>query len=310
MPHGDADHGVTTPRSTFYDQGRFGRLFPTLPPFASDTPLVRAALTELGQPSGLMDADDVLSDPIALITNPALSVDNPDNPRLSAGMTFLGQFLDHDMTFDPTSSLAREQDPESIRNFRIPALDLDSVYGGGPGASPHLYDAEIDGGRTTLLTERIPGSAAVSVGNKIRFDVPRNRQSTALIGDPRNDENLIVSQFHLALLRFHNRVVHDVKAELGPGFTAGEIFSEAQRVVRWHYQWLVIHEFLVKTVGDELVDDVLSDGPTYFTWRNDPYIPVEFSVAAYRLEHTQVRPSYRANFGTSASNPAQQFFGL
>src|SRR5215212_3381298 len=88
MPHGDADHGVTTPRSTFYDQGRFGRLFPTLPPFASDTPLVRAALTELGQPSGLMDADDVLSDPIALITNPALSVDNPDNPRLSAGMTF------------------------------------------------------------------------------------------------------------------------------------------------------------------------------------------------------------------------------
>src|SRR5215207_6024272 len=91
MPHGDADHGVITPSSTFYDQGRFGRLFPTLPPFASDTPLVRAALTELGQPSGLMDADDVLSDPIALITNPALSADNPDNPRLSAGMTFPGQ---------------------------------------------------------------------------------------------------------------------------------------------------------------------------------------------------------------------------
>src|SRR5829696_6245450 len=153
MPHGDADHGVTTPRSTFYDQGRFGRLFPTLPPFASDTPLVRAALTELGQPSGLMDADDVLSDPIALITNPALSVDNPDNPRLSAGMTFLGQFLDHDMTFDPTSSLARAQDPESIRNFRIPALDLDSVYGGGPGVSPHLYNRNVDAGRTTLLLD-------------------------------------------------------------------------------------------------------------------------------------------------------------
>ena len=138
MPHGDADHGVTTPSSTFYDQGRFGRLFPTLPPFASDTPLVRAALTELGQPGGLMDADDDLSDPIALITDPSLSANNPDNPRLSAGMTFLGQFLDHDMTFDPTSSLARAQDPESIRNFRIPALDLDSVYGGGPGVSPQL----------------------------------------------------------------------------------------------------------------------------------------------------------------------------
>ena len=310
MPHGHAELGESTPESIFYEQGRFGRLFPTLPAFAADTPLLRDALMELGAKGGPMDAGDDLSDPITLITDPAKSANNPDNPTITAGFTFLGQFIDHDMTFDPTSSLARQQDPESIRNFRIPALDLDNVYGGGPGASPHLYDAEIDGGRTTLLTERIPGSAAVSVGNKIRFDVPRNRQNTALIGDPRNDENLIVSQFHLALLRFHNRVVHDVKAELGPGFTAGEIFSEAQRVVRWHYQWLVIHEFLVKTVGEELVDDVLNDGPTYFTWRNDPYIPVEFSVAAYRFGHSQVRPSYRANFGTSASNPAQQFFGL
>ena len=117
MPHGDTELGAFVPRSTFFDQGRFGRLFPTLPPFASDTPLVRAALTELGRPGGPMDAGDDLSDPIALITDPALSVNNPDNPRLSAGMTFLGQFLDHDMTFDPTSSLSRTQDPESIGNF-------------------------------------------------------------------------------------------------------------------------------------------------------------------------------------------------
>src|SRR5436190_4209849 len=265
MPHGHADLGEVTPQSIFYEQGRFGRLFPTLPVFAADTPLLRDALTELGAKGGPMDAGDDLSDPIALITDPAKSANNPDNPTITAGFTFLGQFIDHDMTFDPTSSLARQQDPESIRNFRIPSLDLDNVYGGGPVASPHLYNATIDGGRTTLLTERIQGSAAVSVGNKVRFDVPRNRQDTALIGDPRNDENLIVSQFHLALLRFHNTVVHDVKGELGPGFTAGEIFSEAQRVVRWHYQWLVIHEFLVKTVGAQLVDDVLSDGPTYFT---------------------------------------------
>ena len=79
-----------------------------------------------------MDAGDDLSDPVTLITDPAKSVHNPDNPTMTAGFTFLGQFLDHDMTFDPTSSLARRQDPESIRNFRIPALDLDSVYGGGP----------------------------------------------------------------------------------------------------------------------------------------------------------------------------------
>jgi hypothetical protein len=310
VPHGHADLGESTPVSRFYDQGRFGRLFPTLPAFAANTKLMRDALEELGAKDGPMDAADDLSDPITLITDPAKSINNPDNPTITAGFTFFGQFLDHDMTFDPTSSLARRQDPESIRNFRIPALDLDSIYGGGPVASPHLYDSAVDGGRTTFLIEEIPGSAAVSVDNKSRSDLPRNSQGTALIGDPRNDENLIVSQFHLALLRFHNKVVADVKSELGPGYTPGGILAEAQRVVRWHYQWLVLHEFLVKTVGPELVEDVLDNGPKHFKWRNDPYIPVEFSVAAYRFGHSQVRPSYRANFGTSSTDPAQQFFAL
>lgn len=49
MPHGQADAGLVTPQSTFYDTGRFGRLFPTLPPFAADTPTVRAALIDLGK---------------------------------------------------------------------------------------------------------------------------------------------------------------------------------------------------------------------------------------------------------------------
>jgi hypothetical protein len=310
MPHGHANLGEVTPRSVFYDQGRFGRLFPTLPPFAADTPLIRGALVELGAPGGPMDAADDLSDPITLITDPGKSAHNPNNPTITAGFTFLGQFLDHDMTFDPTSSLARRQDPESIRNFRIPALDLDNIYGSGPVASPHLYDQSVDGGATTLLVEEIPGSGAVSIDGGTRHDLPRNSQGVALIGDPRNDENLVLSQLQLAFLRFHNRVVSDVKADLGPGYTPGEIFAEAQRVVRWHHQWLVLHEFLPTTVGQAMVDDVLTTGPKFFTWRNDPFIPVEFSVAAYRFGHSQVRPSYRANFGTSATDPSQQFFAL
>ncbi len=310
MGHGTADSGQLTPRSSFYDRGRFGRLFPTLPPFAADTPMIRDALAELGAPGGPMDAGDDLSDPVTLITVPAKSTHNPDNPMMTAGFTFLGQFLDHDMTFDPTSSLARRQDPESVRNFRIPALDLDSVYGGGPGASAHLYNRAVDGGRTTLLTERIPGSGAVSIDGNARRDLPRNSQLVALTGDPRNDENLVISQLHLAFLRFHNTVVADVKAELGPGYTADEIFAEAQRTVRWHYQWLILHEFLPKTVGPSTMNAVLSEGLKHYRWRHEPYIPVEFSVAAYRFGHSQVRPSYRANFGTSATDLSQQFFGL
>jgi hypothetical protein len=307
MSHGHARLGVSTPQSIHYAQGRFGRLFPSLPPFADDTDAVRQALRELGAKGGPMDPGDDLSDPIALITDPARSEHNPDNPNLPAGFTFLGQFLDHDMTFDPTSSLRRQQDPESIRNFRTPALDLDSVYGSGPNASPHLYDASAPG---KLLVEEIPGSDAVCIGGRNRWDLPRNSQRTALLGDPRNDENLVVSQLHLALLKFHNRVVDDVADEFGTGYTRDEIFREAQRRVRWHYQWIVLHEFLPKTVGASLVREILRDGPEHFRWRNDPFIPVEFSVGAYRFGHSQVRPSYRANFGTSATDPAQQFFAL
>jgi hypothetical protein len=310
VSHGHAALGTSTPQSTFYDTGRFGRLFPALPPFASDTPFVRDALTELGSGKGLMDAQDDLSDPVTLITDPAKSQHNPNNPAMTAGMTFLGQFIDHDMTFDPTSSLARQQDPESIRNFRIPALDLDSVYGGGPACAPHLYDHTVDQGRTTMFTEEIPASGSVSIGGKVRFDLPRNGQNVALTGDPRNDENLIVSQMHLALLRFHNRVLDDVRNDLGAGHTLGELFAEAQRIVRWHYQWIVIHEFLARTVGQATVDDILHNGLKHYSWRNDPFIPVEFSVGAYRFGHSQVRPSYRANFGTSATDAHQQFFGL
>lgn len=156
------------------------------------------------------------------------------------------------MTFDPTSSLARRQDPEPIRNFRIPTHDLDNLYGGGPLRSPYLYDSTIDEGRTTFLTEEIPGSARASVDNSLRFDVPRNSQNTALIGDPRNDENLIVSQLHHALLCFHNKVVDDVKSELGAGYTLGEIFAEVQRLVRWHYHWMIVHEFLSRSRARDL----------------------------------------------------------
>ncbi len=310
MAHGTTDAGRITPQSTFYDSGRFGRLFPTLPPFSADTPLIRDSLDKLGAPGGPMDAGDDLSDPVALLTEASLSDHNPDNPTMTAGMTFLGQFLDHDMTFDPTSSLARQQDPESLRNFRIPALDLDNVYGGGPGVSPHLYDQTIAGGRTSLLREEIPGSEAVSCDGSVRHDLQRNSQLCALIGDPRNDENLMVSQLQLAMISFHNAVVLDVEDELGAHYTPEEIFIEAQRVVRWHYHWMILHEYLPLTIGASLTADILENGRKFYHWRNDPYIPVEFSVAAFRFGHSQIRPSYRANFGTSSTDTSQQFFGL
>ena len=295
--HGIYPHDIVPPQSRYYDSGRFGRMFATLPAFAADTPQTREALLDIGKPGGLMDARDKLSEgPVRLITEPALSKNNPDNPALSAGFTFLGQFIDHDITFDPTSSLERQVDPEHIANFRTPSLALDNVYGAGPGGSPHLFDRKT--GIKFLLEP---------TGTKGKFDVPRNSQGVALIGDPRNDENLIVSQLQVAFLMFHNAAVDYVQDKLRLT-RAGEIFAEAQRLVRWHYQWIVVHEFLKKTCGAEVVEDVLANGRKFYRWHNEPFVPVEFSVAAYRFGHSQVRPSYRANF--AGNQGGQPFFAM
>lgn len=299
MPrHGSYPVDIVPPRSKYYDEGRFGRMFGKLPPFASDTPEVRAALIDLGKPKGIMDARDKLSaGPVQLIVDPALSKPNENSSTHVAGDTFLGQFIDHDITFDPTSTLERQVDPEQTRNFRVPTLGLDNLYGSGPNGSPHLYD-QTTGGITMLLEE---------CGTPGRMDVPRNSQRTALIGDPRNDENLIVSQLQAAMIAFHNAVVEYVRTTLALK-NPGDVFAEAQRIVRWHYQWIVVQHFLRTTCGSTVVDDVLEHGRKHYSWRNEPYIPVEFSVAAYRFGHSQIRPSYRANFtGNPGGTP---FFGM
>ncbi len=280
--HGStSSHDFIPPRSRYYDSGKFGRLFGSLPPFASDNPSVRAALLELGKAGGVMDAKDKLdATPQALITDSSLNLGNVNNPRMTAGMTFLGQFIDHDMTLDVTSSLERQADPEQIDNFRTPTLALDNVYGSGPDASPHLY-------------QRANPSKFLIESGGVKDDLPRNSEGVAIIGDPRNDENLIVSQLQLAFLKFHNAVVDRIAS---PSLRGAELFCEAQRLVRWHYQWIVLHEFLPLTCGEAMVADVLQHGRKFYKWKNEPYIPVEFSVAAYRFGHSQVRPSYRVNF--------------
>ncbi|MFP2932357.1 peroxidase family protein [Pyxidicoccus sp. 3LG] len=266
--------GSNPPRSRFYNRGQFGRLFPGLTPFASDTPQTRERLLELGKKGGVMDPVDP--------PGPLDPSKNPENPaKLSAGFTFLGQFVDHDITFDPTSSLERQNDPEAIANFRTPLLELDNVYGAGPTASAHLYDASNSG--KFLIDTAAPK------------DLPRNSQLRALIGDPRNDENLIVGQLHLAFLKFHNAVVDHVIAK--GGVSPGEVFAEAQRLVRWHYQWIVVNEFLPHIVGESLVKDLMKEHceTRCYRWKHEPFIPVEFSVAAYRFGHSMVKPGYQVN---------------
>lgn len=293
----------------------FTRLFPGLPPFASPTDDLREQVKKFGQKGGLLDAHDLLTDPIQSILNPGVfSPLNPDNPTMPAGITFLGQFIDHDLTLDLKSPLLEISSPKHTTNFRTAAFDLDSVYGNGPEDSPQLYDRS--SGLIKLRVDILPESEALSRKGAVRYDLPRDGNLQAVLGDGRNDENVIISQLHVAMLRFHNAVTDHLKAQ--PSHAAdspAQIFERAQRLVRWHYQWIVLKEFLPLTIGEDRVMDILRQGQRFYNLndpatsqglrnaRGNPLIPIEFSVAAYRFGHSQVRPSYRVNFGPDNGSP-------
>ena len=227
---------------------------------------------------------------------------------MTAGVTFFGQFLDHDVTLDPKSPLVEKSDPTRTTNFRTAAFDLDSMYGNGPQGSPELYDVSF--GEIKLRVDPLPGAEAVSRNGAPRFDLPRDPNNNAFLGDSRNDEHVILAQLHTAFLRFHNAVVdHLRKDPANSTRSAEQIFTMAQRQVRWHYQWIILHEFLPLTIGQARVNDILNKGLRFYDVgkRKDPLIPIEFSVAAYRFGHSQIRPSYRLNFGPSVTPPAPFF---
>ena len=295
----------------------FTRMFPDLPPFSSPSSVARTTVQQIGAKGGLLDPGDDLSDPIKSITEPAVfSPNNGDNPVLAdggtmtAGMTFLGQFLDHDLTLDLRSPLQQSAEPRRTTNFRTAAFDLDSLYGAGPDTSPELYEDD----RLHFRVEEIDGAGAVSRLGAPRFDLPRGAGNEAIIADARNDENVVLSQLHVAMLRFHNAVVEQLRSEPDKAhLPPAELFGLAQRSVRWHYQWIVLHEYLPVTIGEDRVAELLRDGPRFYdaeanrrrrrgpNGRRDPMIPVEFSMAAYRFGHSQIRPSYRLNFGAEPS---------
>lgn len=243
----------------------------------------------------------------------------PDS-NIPAGFTYVGQFVDHDITFDVSSSIDVAIDANTINNMRSPALDLDSLYSRGPALDPFLYSFPSSGpstaikfqlGTNTNTGPGGPGGTAGSGGMVIQtdFDVPRIHNplnpplssNTAIIGDPRNDENLIVTQFHQTMLRFHNQVVDLLVLA---GFT-GDIFVEAKKIVTHHYQWAVVNDFLKKVCGTPAITAAMSGvvAPIGSPFR----MPVEFAVAAYRFGHSMIRNNYWVNFNFPNATLAQVF---
>jgi hypothetical protein len=274
--------------------GFFGRMFPALPPFATtQQPTLQRvidAIRDVGEFGHVLDAKDALgAGPVNLITDPQLNLNNPNNPNHTAGTTFLGQFLDHDMTFDTTSQLSVPTPPETSPNTRTPALDLDSVYGRGPTADPQFYNSA--------------DRAKLRIESGGRFeDVPRQSNGTAIIADPRNDENVVISGLQAAFIKFHNRVVDLVRSQ-NPGIGVTAAFNLARQTVTWHYQWIILKQFLPQIIGQDRVNAILSQGRRFYRpVSGEHFIPVEFQGAAYRFGHSMVRPSYRVNLAGNPNN--------
>ena len=219
--------------------------------------------------------------------------DQKERLTVTAGYTYLGQFIDHDLTLDLTPLDRAHPEAELTQNFRTPFLDLDHVFGGGPSLSPFLYHSnQADHGKERFLIGKIRDSI------KLEEDLPRNPEGIALVGDPRQDENVIIAQLHVAFLKFQNLVLHHLEhgkmKSVGP--VGATLFEQARRLVTWHYQYIVLNEFLQALIDSTVFEKaerrcsaVASTGVGRFR------IPIEFSVAAFRFGHSMVRDSYDYN---------------
>jgi hypothetical protein len=245
---------------------RYARMFPIVPSFTAEDSFLYA----LGRQGGLCDCGDAADD-------------GGSDADSAAGWPIFGQFIAHDITAD-RSTPGPHADVQRLRNARTPQLNLESLYGDGPTGHPFLF--------------RRDDAALFVIGDD---DVQRNREGTAIIGDPRNDSHMLVAQLHLAMQRVHNAFAAKARRE---GVANGQVFDQALRETRWHYQWIVLHEFLPELVGAQLATDLAAHGARYYDPGDVPFIPLEFADAAYRYGHCQIRHQYQAN---AASAPVPLF---
>ncbi|MDQ3649485.1 MAG: heme peroxidase family protein [Acidobacteriota bacterium] len=262
---------------------KFGRMFGTCPKLS---PAEGKAMFDKLITLGLC-----MNDPATYCQQP---IDKgTDESDIPAGYTYLGQFITHEVTFDNTGHLLEVgMQPESLRS---PQIDLDSLYGGvnGPGDKPELYEQD----RVHLKVGKT--SRAPTPNEPFDNDLPRDKSNLenprkALIGDERNDENLAVAQTHLAFIKFHNKVVDEIKKD---GHYDDDLFECARKHVVRHFQWIILYDYLPRLVDKHVLDCVMQHGLRWFKvdGADGLFMPLEFSAAAFRIGHSMVRLSYEWN---------------
>ncbi len=257
------------------DPGMFDRMLPGSAPLDGPDDKLRALA------DAMLDADP--------------SDDSLDNPRIPGGLTDLGPFADHGITLHLAPLTDRKRAPLGLESFRTPTLDLDNLYGLGPDGSPHLYTRDPDDptrrGPKLVIDENTNVDFG-GVSGEFDNDLPRSPEGMALIGDARNDENLLVAQTHLAFFKFHNAVVAHLSRD---GMSKEEVFAQARRLVTWNYQYIILFDWVDRLCGEGTGARILHDGRRFYRFKSKSYMPVEFSAAAYRLGHSMVRQPYSHN---------------
>jgi heme peroxidase len=242
---------------------RYTRMFPDLPPLSIDLQLLHA----IGRAGGACDS-----------TNAA----QPLARTISAGWPVFGQFIAHDITAD-RSPITHHDDETLIQNLRSARLDLECLYGDGPAGNPFLF------------SRKDPAKLLLGVNDQGRpEDLPRNQEGIALIGDPRQDVHLLVSQMQVAMIKAHNRLVDRLRQA---GVAEADLFAESRRALTWHYQWTALFDFLPMTIGERRARRLLEEGPRFFRPGPAVTIPFEFADAAYRYGHCQMRQTYQVQRG-------------
>jgi hypothetical protein len=278
-----ADGYTPTSPSSLYFTWSFGYMFPELQNDLGNL-LEKSRKTvdnlrRLGQ-HGMQDPVD-LNDPDDLKA-PGVPV-----PTI---YTFFGQFVDHDITLERGSMNIKLKDyPEPIDprelakdiiNSRSPNLDLDNVY--GPNLEGELAPRDPINPDKLRVDKVEPAKRGLPPTKDIFNDLPRDDDGKALIGDPRDDENVVLAQLHVAFLRAHNALVD-----------RGLRFGEARRLLRQHYQWIVLDDFLERIADPNIVKKIRYHGPRFFNPSSKSlFMPLEFSVAAFRFGHSKVRLRY------------------
>ncbi len=219
-------------------------------------------------------------------------LDNPDSTTVTNGINIFGQFLAHDITHEGSSRLRAGNRLSDISNDRTINLDLDCLY--GQKTQDFYYDAKD--------TDKLLLGEEYSDGTHRWRDLQRNAQHKAIIGDSRNDENIIVSRMHVLFAEFHNRMVDHVRANGGPQGA----FALARREVIFHYHWLIVHEYLGKMLDPAILDRLLREPARHYTWPGP--LPLEFTGAAFRTGHSQTRDENRINDHTEKKLMELGFF--